>query len=72
VTHDELAERHREALARNWRTMVDRDGRVPQRLLDELASIADQHAIGENLQAVERTIAKRTRRVPAGDGSSTP
>ena len=72
MTHDELEQRHRDAIMRNWRTMADRDGHVPQRLLTELANIADQHAVEENLKAVERVLAKRTRKTVEEEPSSTP
>ena len=73
MTHDELEQRHRDAIMRNWRTMADRDGHVPQRLLTELANIADQHAVEENLKAVERVLAARQAEArppdPPGGGS---
>ena len=59
VNHEQLADAHRDAVLRNMRTMEDRPGHVPQRLLDELAGIADRHAIEENAAAVDRVLAAR-------------
>jgi hypothetical protein len=67
VTHEQLADAHRAAVLRNFRTMADRPSVVPQRLLDELAAIADRHAVEENAAAVDRVLAARTAdTVPRG------
>ena len=55
VTHEELAEAHRAAITRNVRAIVDRPGRIPQRLLDDLAAIADAHAVDEKRITVPLT-----------------
>ena len=59
VTHEELAEAHRAAIRRNFRPMTDRPGTVPQRLLDELAQIADRHASAATAATVDRVLAGR-------------
>jgi hypothetical protein len=48
MDRDTLRSRHADAIRRNWRAMDDRDGHVPDRLLDQLAVIADEHALDEH------------------------
>ena len=71
VTHEELADAHRAAVLRNFRAMADRPGVVPQRLLDELAQIADRHAIEENAAAVDRVLEARTTDPHEARGAAT-
>lgn len=61
LTREQLADQHRAIIARNWRTMDDHDGRVPQRLLDDLAAVADQHATEAVGEAVTEQSAARRR-----------
>lgn len=48
-------------MGRYHRAMVDGDGEVPDGLLDELAGIADEHAVPDDAEATART-RRRTRR----------
>ena len=69
MTREQLDELNRAAVVRNVRAIVDRPGRVPQRLLDDLAGIAEQHATETAGEVVagrratgSATVARRTRR----------
>lgn len=42
-----LRQRHRAAVGRYFRAMVDGDGDVPAGLLDELGGIAEEHSAGD-------------------------
>ena len=59
VTREQLDQANADAVRRNMRTMEDRPGHVPQRLLDDLAAIAGQLAAGEN---ADRMIAASSTR----------
>jgi hypothetical protein len=62
LDRETLRARHADAVRRNWRTMDDRDGHVPDRLLDELAAIADEHALDvTGLPDAARSETVRTR-----------
>lgn len=56
-----LRQRHRAAVGRYHRAMVDSDGDVPDGLLSELAAIADEHAAPDDADTVTRA-RRRTRR----------
>jgi hypothetical protein len=56
-----LRQRHKAAVGRYHRAMVDGDGLVPDGLLDELGVIADEHAAPEDPASTVRT-RHRTRR----------
>ena len=51
----QLDELNRAAIIRSVRAIVDRPGRIPQRLLDDLAAIADAHAVDEKRITVPLT-----------------
>lgn len=70
MNRTELAARHAEIIRRHFRELEDRPGRVPPRLLDDLADVADEHAIDENLAAVNRALAARG--VPLTDDTGHP
>ena len=59
VTREQLDQANADAVRRNMRTMEDRPGHVPQRLLDDLADIAGRHAAEEN---ADRVIAAQSTR----------
>ena len=59
MTREELDLHHAAALTRHYRTWTDNAGQAPRGLLDDLARVADEHAIGENAAAVERVLAAR-------------
>ena len=59
MDRDELDRRNAAALTRHYRTWTDNAAQAPRGLLDDLARIADEHAIGENAAAVERVLAAR-------------
>jgi hypothetical protein len=59
MDHATLRQRHKAAVGRYHRAMVDGDGEVPDGLLDELAEIAAEHA-GEE-QPEPRARRQRTR-----------
>ena len=56
MTREQLADQHRAVVQRHYRTIADHDGRIPQAMLDDLATVAEQHAtdvVGELLPPVE-------------------
>lgn len=55
-----LRQRHRAAVGRYFRALVDGDGDVPAGLLDELGGIADEHASPDDAAPTLRT-RRRTR-----------
>ena len=55
MTREQLDELHRAAVTRNVRAIVDQPGHIPQRLLDDLAAIADAHAVDEKRITVPLT-----------------
>lgn len=50
-----LRQRHKAAVGRYFRAMADNDGEVPDRLLDELAAIAAEHAAPDETASTVRT-----------------
>ena len=67
MTREQLDELNRAAIIRNVRALVDRPGHIPQRLLDDLAGIAEQHAteaVGEAVTSRATSSATVARRKP--------
>ena len=67
VTREQLDQLNRAAITRNVRAIVDRPGRIPQRLLDDLAGIADAHAADTagSATVADRPPARRPRKAAA-------
>jgi hypothetical protein len=69
MNRETLNARHKTAVGRYHRAMVDGDGLVPDGLLDELAAIADEHALDETAAPAPSTTA-RTRHRNRTDGTA--
>lgn len=61
MTREQLDELNAGAVRRHFRAIADRDGRIPQQLLDDLASIAEQHATMAVGEAMASTRTRKTR-----------
>ena len=68
MTREELDRRNAAALTRHYRTWTDNAGQAPRGLLDDLARIADRHAIEENAAAAGRVLAARLEAFEVPDG----